>query len=91
MMPTANSTELLQSLKGRTVVGVIRGFKERTSSEFHADMLILDDGTGFCFNSNGAFWLQPPEDVQRGIDALKRDYENAVGTLNNLLELAGGQ
>lgn len=84
---TANSVELLVYLKGKRIVGVIHGYRSR-GSEGLAELLVLDNGEGFAFNSNGAFWLESPGDVTRAIDTLGEHRKNAAEHYQEMVELA---
>ena len=84
---TGNSVELLRYLRGKWIVGVIHGYRGR-GSEGSAELLVLDNGEGFAFNSNGAFWLESPGDVAEAIDTLRENWQHAVEHHREMVELA---
>jgi len=89
-MAASNTMDCLRELRGRTIIGVVQArFESNVPDVGHAKILVLDDGTGFAFNSIGAFWRVSKRDMERELSYLKRDYEHNQALLDDVLAAAG--
>lgn len=87
-MAASNTMDCLRELRGRTIIGVVQAKFDR--SEYGpTKILVLDDGTGFGFNTIGSFWRVSERDMEREIAYLRRDYERNGALLADVLEAAG--
>lgn len=90
-MSAANTRECIEDIIDRRVVGCLFdalpvGRKDLARG---TRTLILDDGTGFTFTSNGSFWRESAEDVARAVAAVQREWLATKRNLEGVLALAG--
>lgn len=87
-MAASNTIECMKSCVDKRIVGVIEGLGDE-SSGYSNRTFVFEDGTGFTFNSNGAFWTEDADTVRNWLDG-KLDELKSIGvTLQEILDLAG--
>lgn len=91
MSAASNTTECIESLIGHSVIGVLIGALPvgRADLARGTRTLVLDDGTGFTFTSNGSFWRETAEDIRRAVAVVERDLAATKRTLEGVRALAG--
>jgi hypothetical protein len=89
-MAASNTMECLRDLRGRKIVGAVQA-KFDHSEYGPTKILVLDDGTGFAFNSIGSFWRVSQRELERELFYLKRDYEHNHALLSDVLDVAGAE
>jgi hypothetical protein len=85
---TANATDCLRGLIGRRVTGVINPWPLVTGIAT-AKGLVLDDGTALIFTSNGSFWRERAEEVQRVVKRKQDELQQAASDLQHALVMDG--
>jgi hypothetical protein len=90
-MVAANTKDAVRELIGKRIVGVLFDAlpAQRADLRKGNKTLVFDDGTGFTFNSKGAFWTEIAEDVSRAVAIVERELRSAETDLRGVLELAG--
>jgi hypothetical protein len=93
MSAASNSAECLRELSGRTIVGILQDAMppHRPDLAQGTKTLVLDDGTGFTFTRNGAFWRETSDNIDRAIRREKQRLADAIGETAELLKLAGAK
>lgn len=84
---TSNTKECFDTFIGQTVKGVLFGGLHGHGSD--TKTLIFEDGRGFTFNGNGAFWVTSTEDVARAVRKASADLAATESRLKEVLDLAG--
>jgi hypothetical protein len=67
---TGNTTDAFETFIGCKVVGFLR-------NAHGLKIFVFDCGYGFAINSNGAYWVEGPEEIKRLQEALKRELRSA--------------
>ena len=102
-MTEKNTKDCVRDLIGKKVVGVLfnalpiqRDLRPRLRREvIHRDnepgtkTLIFDDGTGFTFNSRGAFWKETTKDIARAVERKERELRSIEADIKDVLTVAG--
>ena len=93
MAAASNTTECLEEFIGRTVVGVLISALpvNRPDLARGTRTLVFGDGCGLTFNSNGAFWAESKEDINRALKERETELRKTQGCLEAVLRLAGSQ
>lgn len=91
MTAASNTIECILDFRGAKVVGVLQGALPigREDLARGTTTLIFDDGRGFTFSDNGAFWAESPHDVRRALDVERRHLERNAAALDAVLRAAG--
>ena len=90
-MSAANTRDCVRDLIGKKIVGVL--FDALPVS--HRDLqtgtktLVFDDGTGFTFNSRGAFWKETAKDITRAVELKKQELHAIETDIKDVLTVAG--
>lgn len=78
---TSNKSEELVNLQGEVIKGYINHDKKH--------YIIFESGFGFWFNSNGAFVIESPEEINKVVDKAKGRLISTKLALENVLKIAG--
>ena len=90
-MSVANTQDCIRDLIGKTIVGVL--FNALPVK--HGDLavgtktLVFDDGTGFTFNSRGAFWAETADDTTKAVKKKRDELRLAEQEIEDVLVVAG--
>ena len=90
-MSVANTKDCVRDLIGKKIVGVL--FDALPVS--HRDLqtgtktLVFDDGTGFTFNSRGAFWRETKKDITRAVGLREQELRLIEADIKDVLTVAG--
>jgi hypothetical protein len=90
-MSASNTKECFRECVGKKVKGVLFNALPFGSRELAhgTKTLIFDDGSGITFSNNGTYWRELPEEVTRAIKNAKKELEDAVVDLEDVLFMAG--
>lgn len=81
----SNKFEELVNLKGEKIKGIFE-LQDSNGTNYY---LIFESGFGFCWRSNGSFWIATPREVKEKMDGKRTELELARQELELLLEMAG--
>lgn len=90
-MATANTREAVRELIGKKIVGVLFDALPLNRADLRSGnkTLVFEDGTGFTFNTNGAYWNENAEDVKRAVQAVEKSLSDTQRELRGVRKLAG--
>jgi len=77
----SNKIEELEYLKDETIKGILQHDKKT--------LILLESGYAFWFNSNGAFSIETPNEVNKILDNHKGKLIATKKAIENILKLAG--
>ena len=81
-MATANTKAVFREAVGKKIVGV---YWETPGEYGQAVVLVLDDGTGLAFNSNGSYWTVSVDEVRRCVRQRRQELERLERELRDVL------
>lgn len=90
-MPASNTHELIRSLIGEKIVGVLFDALPvgRADLQQGTWTLIFEGGTGITVNSAGAFWGESADEITRAVRCAERELRNTEKQLRGVLDVAG--
>lgn len=93
MNAASNTRECFREVVGRTVIGVLFDALPLSRADLArgTKTLIFDDGSGLTIASNGSYWQETAEDVERAISRERKRLEDAQQNIAAVLELAGAK
>ena len=93
MSATANTPACFEAFIGQRVVGILLDTlpADRRDLSPGTKMLIFEDGRGLTIASNGSFWIDSAEDVERAVAATRRRLEATQRRLADVLALANAR
>lgn len=93
LFPASNTRECFSSLIGCRVVGVLFDALPIGRRDLSAGTrtLVLDDGRGLTIASNGSYWIENADEIQRAIDAVRERLDATKAEIAGVLKLAGAQ
>lgn len=88
---TSNTPDCFRDCVGRQVTGVLFDTFPlgRYDLSGGTKTLIFDDGYGLTISSNGSYWIENPEDVQRGLARKQRELMQIDADLIEAVRYAG--
>ncbi len=89
-MSAANTKDCVRDLINKKVVGVLFDALPITQDLSRGTKtLIFDDGTGFTFNSRGAFWRETAKDITRAVGLKEQELRLIEADIKDVLTVAG--
>ena len=90
-MSAANTRECFRECLGKTVKGVLFDALPAGRADLArgTKTLIFDDGTGLTFASNGSFWPECKEELQRAIADKHQELLLSQAAIKKALRVAG--
>ncbi len=89
-MSAANTKDCVRDLIGKKVVGVLfNALPIHPHLQTGTKTLIFDDGTGFTFNSRGAFWKETAKDITRAVGSKEQELRLIEADIKDVLTVAG--
>ena len=90
-MSAANTKDCVRDLIGKKIVGVFFNALPAGHQDLQAGTktFIFDDGTGFTFNSRGAFWNETADNIARAVKLKEQELRLIEGDIKDVLAVAG--
>lgn len=90
-MTTANTHACFSEFIGQKVVGTLFNALPASRRDIAAGTktLVFEDGRGLTIASNGSYWVDSADEVQRAVGIRERELKATQGELAGLLEMAG--
>ena len=90
-MASSNTKECFRESIGRTIVGVL--FNALPFGRYDlaqgTTTMVFDDGSGLTVASNGSFWQESRDVVERAVASQRGELERAKADLEDVLRVAG--
>ena len=89
-MSAANTKDCIRDLIEKRVVGVLfDALPLSPSLALGTKTLLFDDGTGFTFNSRGAFWSETAIDISKAVKKKQDELHLVEKDIKDVLNVAG--
>ncbi len=90
-MASANTFDCFRECVGKKVVGVLNGAIPTSRRDLAAGTktLVFDDGTGLTIASNGSYWTERKDEIERAIRIQKAKLEANERDIQDVLTVAG--
>lgn len=89
--PASNTFDCFREFVGKKVVGVLQGALPvgRRDIASGTKTLVFEDGRGLTVASNGSYWIDSKEDVDRAVSEVTEELEKLRRDTEDVLRLAG--
>jgi hypothetical protein len=90
-MTASNTFDCFRECVGKRVVGVLRDAMPPCRRDIAAGTktLVFDDGTGLTIASNGSYWTERKDEIDRAIRIRREELEANHRDIQDVLDLAG--
>lgn len=86
-MPASNTKECFSEFIGQELIGLL--FDAFGHDPRGCKTLVFEDGRGLTISSNGSYWIEPVEEIQRAVKKRRRELDRTRGEIEQVLRLAG--